>query len=665
MSDDHEISAKRRKVRKGTRSCWSCKRRKVRCVFRSDSDAVCFTCTRRGTNCVSQIFYDDEQCSQLLTPESLTSNGHHELIAAKRPFVDAYPPTRGLESTARLQNERSAVTTPPADRLPPLPEIRITPGSVDARSKTTRALIDSMPPAQDLDKILHRLSQIRLSYYSERVEAERPRRKGLSITSAGLRNPDAGPVTLARQMLLLAIGIQHCHQSLAGSHLSQPPELVASSLARAAIQHVTTNESLLTSLESMDCILLESSFYGNKGDMQKAWIAMRRAITTGQLLRMHEGPRKSLNTHHDLDASVVWSCAQDVERITSLLIGLPTSIPYGHIAEGVGLDIVVKALPAKIVQRNELTDEKLAMDLTNELNEYMLRVGEELAIMTELRQKSRHDPDIGLMFHNICYQAMVVQLHLPYVLFASDEIQRNYSTVASVSACRDLLSRHTALKRLESIHPCCSLADFMACMAALALLSVHLIGRSVANSRNMLALQRASDKLLIEHALGAMSRPAYESDGSLVAQCITAIRSLLRLVSVNTGHAVSVHKFSEPNTPNSDHTLIEIEIQGAGTVKISRRGLSGDAAEQQALTIGGFGTLQILPNAPSVTAEETFPVGQSTTIDMLAPALETWDALNNDWFFDGVFDASTFFDAFAGTGHEDNVQPRTNVVNQW
>jgi hypothetical protein len=50
----HESEAKRRRLRKGTRSCWECKRRKVRCTFASETDAVCITCRRRGAKCVSQ-----------------------------------------------------------------------------------------------------------------------------------------------------------------------------------------------------------------------------------------------------------------------------------------------------------------------------------------------------------------------------------------------------------------------------------------------------------------------------------------------------------------------------------------------------------------------------------------------------------------------------------
>lgn len=47
---------KRRKVRKGTRSCWECRRRKMKCIFSSPADTICVSCKRRGAKCVDQQF---------------------------------------------------------------------------------------------------------------------------------------------------------------------------------------------------------------------------------------------------------------------------------------------------------------------------------------------------------------------------------------------------------------------------------------------------------------------------------------------------------------------------------------------------------------------------------------------------------------------------------
>lgn len=61
-ASDHESldsGAKRRRLRKGTHSCWACKRRKVRCTFAFSTDATCIICRRRGTKCISQELPED------------------------------------------------------------------------------------------------------------------------------------------------------------------------------------------------------------------------------------------------------------------------------------------------------------------------------------------------------------------------------------------------------------------------------------------------------------------------------------------------------------------------------------------------------------------------------------------------------------------------------
>ncbi|KAE8423440.1 hypothetical protein BDV36DRAFT_305977 [Aspergillus pseudocaelatus] len=50
----------RKKIRKGTRSCWECKHRKVRCLFVSDGDQSCRECLARGTLCRSQDLPEPE-----------------------------------------------------------------------------------------------------------------------------------------------------------------------------------------------------------------------------------------------------------------------------------------------------------------------------------------------------------------------------------------------------------------------------------------------------------------------------------------------------------------------------------------------------------------------------------------------------------------------------
>src|ERR1700742_4566356 len=55
---DTPPESKRRKVRKGTFSCWECKRRKMRCIL-DPPNTVCNSCRRRASKCISQEFPED------------------------------------------------------------------------------------------------------------------------------------------------------------------------------------------------------------------------------------------------------------------------------------------------------------------------------------------------------------------------------------------------------------------------------------------------------------------------------------------------------------------------------------------------------------------------------------------------------------------------------
>ena len=68
-SQEHE--AKRRKIRKGTRSCWECKHRKIRCIFLSPDSPSCVECQRRRATCVSQ------NLPEALAPTKQHSNSRH------------------------------------------------------------------------------------------------------------------------------------------------------------------------------------------------------------------------------------------------------------------------------------------------------------------------------------------------------------------------------------------------------------------------------------------------------------------------------------------------------------------------------------------------------------------------------------------------------------
>jgi hypothetical protein len=89
-----EVTMKRRKVRKGTFSCWECKRRKMKCMPDSLTVFPCKSCQRRGSYCVSQEFPEETW-----SPEH--ANVHYTLLqhASLRDSARTSP-NSGLSSTS-------------------------------------------------------------------------------------------------------------------------------------------------------------------------------------------------------------------------------------------------------------------------------------------------------------------------------------------------------------------------------------------------------------------------------------------------------------------------------------------------------------------------------------------------------------------------------------
>lgn len=99
VSLNQETSAKRRKIRKGTRSCWECKRRKMRCIFASSEDVTCISCQRRRSPCVSQEMPED------LSPARKGNRHLSERIARVEDFMKEFRASKDVGAISQIEGE--------------------------------------------------------------------------------------------------------------------------------------------------------------------------------------------------------------------------------------------------------------------------------------------------------------------------------------------------------------------------------------------------------------------------------------------------------------------------------------------------------------------------------------------------------------------------------
>ncbi|KAI1386034.1 uncharacterized protein F4822DRAFT_360787 [Hypoxylon trugodes] len=376
--------AKRRKTRKGTRSCWACKRRKEKCIFGSGTSTtlkrttICLGCQRRGTRCVSQEFPDDDVS---VPPDGARQMGDRmvRLEAMVEELVNRLgsdnarvgcPPASNPTSMRRRDNEIPTPASIELESTQYVAQSRDRPAGLDTSIETPRENPSSVsevthltndqfarlqratdiPTSQQkllkLSQMLHEMLPpledsgiiCKASYRSFYMFDEVLTVPYTTLNQGGSKSPedilvrpgiDAHPVLIAKYMLQLAHIMQQfplsIREELRG--LSESPQEMLERLADAAISLVSTQEKLLGSIEGLECVMLEGMYYANCGNLRLSWAACRRAMHLAQLMGFHLPSSRlryrMLNPNTKADPRYMWYRIVHYDRYLCIMLGLP------------------------------------------------------------------------------------------------------------------------------------------------------------------------------------------------------------------------------------------------------------------------------------------------------------------------------------------------------
>lgn len=569
--------AKRRKIRKGTRSCWECKRRKIRCNFGSAADAVCIGCQRRGTHCLSQEYPEEAsrpaergqqigdrivrvealveqlvrkvgngspQDSQSSPINTIASSSKATPAEREDPITASHP---GLPTPCPSDAESTQFNTfcnaSPADHQPPAPCPSLTPlaaserGSSVARAtgssltpklqRLSRDLYAAVPSAEVALYICESVGGFSLYFHQmmTRSKANFDLEMATPEQSAELPSPNAHPVMIAKFLLNIAEYLQYLpHDQAVIDRLGESPRSMMSRLAEAAIT-VTTDEELMGTIESLECIILEGAYQANSGNLRRAWLAFRRAMVVGQLMGIHRkriANVKKLDPSSKADPQFMWYRIQVADRFLGLMLGLPAgSLDNSFATEAAmaneppmnKLERRMAVIASRILERNECAPESCNLAETQAIDLELQRAAKTMPskwwLPPNLSQMAQ-SPDQAAIFwemlrliNQIFYYNLLNQLHLPYMLMFSSEKHTVYSKLACVNASREVLSRFIAFRTWNRVAFCCRSVDFFALMAAMTLVLAHLHANDEPDL-NCLAHQRHSDRAMMEQVLESM-----------------------------------------------------------------------------------------------------------------------------------------------------------------
>ncbi|KAG9756205.1 hypothetical protein KCU73_g5034, partial [Aureobasidium melanogenum] len=386
---------------------------------------------------------------------------------------------------------------------------------------------------------------------------------------------------------------------------------------------------------------------------------------------------KVIDDHNVVDPETIWSSIVYMERVVSLLSGLPTSTDNivltrqgatDEVTNDCGLLTDLGNLAGKILERNQIELPQLALDITKSIDDELLRISANLSPafwrpteFSGLTQDSSHAFDeIRRVFDHSSYYTLVIQLHMPHMLCPSHSTQRMYSKMACVNASREILTRQIALRSFNLVTACCRMNDFMALIAGMTLMLAHATSHCDTTAGNVLAHQRLGDRAMVQRALESMTFISELQEDQLAARCASLLKDLLVIEE-------SAARKQEQGGANNgeDRDFVITRAPFFGGIKLSRGGvatvnlLRSDQNQSlpEGISIGGIGSIRVdAPSsndlAPANVASQhaTLEPLQSQQDFIMQPDQTLSDIAFDDWSVLGM-DTAFFESLMQGSGN--------------
>ncbi|PGH27942.1 hypothetical protein AJ80_00196 [Polytolypa hystricis UAMH7299] len=698
LARERPTLSKRRKLRKGTQSCWECKRRKIRCTFAAPTEAICDGCRSRRTKCISQEFDDEaaptsrkvDRISRMesLVEQSVERNSANDMLGTLRRTrsdqnAEPVAGSRGEGGDTDIEPPRSIPVTVPNPDL----ETQVT-GSLDELS---RALLAAWPSQHDLDLLLSVPVDISILFhgivcmpYSKLFSGQIPSpRRMLQLPRQG-----SHPVLIARRLLMLGALIQgippDCVGKLVG--MSSDYRAIMSHVVNTATRLVTSNDELVSSLDGIECVMIESMYLNNVGNLRRAWLTNRRAMVMAQMMGLHAGTSSpsmvlEVETRERIDPDYMWFRLVFSDRYLSLMLGLPQGSLENIFVSPKAIESYIaiermermqSVAAGLILQRNssERTDlaptykiDKMLQDAAALMPpQWWLMTPDLTTAIASSNDAKALEESLRLM-NQFTHHHLLVQLHLPYMMqpFSNDS-NHDYSKMTAASASRAIVSQFVCFRNSFLATAYCRGIDFVAFIASTTLCLAHIEARRQHKTGTgkgitvfqSLQHQRLSDRGLLEQTLKIMETMAQRSR-DVVAQKISSILQPLLAIENNSARGYCYHASASselnkqesrcPSGTGEASGVLCIQIPYLGTIRIEHCPTLSDSIEPaQTLSEGRHrnapvskatdASLVVLCEPVSPHNQEQHNKQQGEVASAVRPAgyeISTTQPVNTDW----------------------------------
>ncbi|OCL14929.1 hypothetical protein AOQ84DRAFT_280042 [Glonium stellatum] len=573
---DDERSRKR--VRKGTRSCWECKRRKVRCQFSSDSATVCAGCFNRGTTCLSQEHPEEYDSSsganvgerlrrvELLLEALVNQTASHESQHGFRGSADA---TNSSINNLRLYSPDSSKTYENALALSLFDNAVVShhisystfPGTsyMSAMGSIRQKLCALLPSQHDADLICASTNAWMLVFnlYSPSnslFNNSDPFSYSFNLASMKKQHP----TIVARTLLYMAICIGALPPEFESERLQSISslEVAMHRYLSTVVALVTSDDEQMSTHEGLECLSLQGLFEFNTGNLRRAWLTFRRAMGLAQLMGLHRVIAKSNdgpNSGFGGLTKSIWRRLFEADRFLSLHLRLPF---------GTGTEIIEPEEFAPTQDADPYPAYRRKMCIAswaiNELNQGVspqsfaatLEIDEKLdKYAKDMPQSWWEIPHIGVADRSIeaaeRFERIIIQmwhfqlksfLHLPFMLRATTEPRYEYNRSSALSASREIILRYLALREANNTQLNCRVADFATFIATITIV-LGFLDASPQGDKADMGEQEKADRKMVQQVIEVMESLSHSSREKVAAQSVEVIKALLTTENAPGGTA--------------------------------------------------------------------------------------------------------------------------------
>ncbi|KAF5702727.1 C6 zinc finger domain-containing protein [Fusarium mundagurra] len=416
---------------------------------------------------------------------------------------------------------------------------------------------------------------------------------------SSLPSAESHPVLVARTLLYLAHGLQNLHQAtfdLSRLDLECTPTAAMHRFLATASRLVANNDELIESLEGLECLVLEGVFHVNSGNLRRAWKVFRRAIGLGQLMGFHLKDHSDLTVLNPATAacpSFIWHRIVSQDRYLSLILNLPSGTADDILEYSDGLDPVdcpmgyLERVHCTIMSRiatikSPRADDEASIDtrsIDSKLEKAACNMPSDWWEPPSPKGKSIRGKDeledvLRILFQ-ITHYSLLIYIRLPHMFQSVSMDLHNHDEAACVDASRELLKRYIGFRCMDSVAFCCTLIDFSAFTACIALLLAHLQrwhrDPELGDDR---LYRRLSDRDMVQETIELMLELSQQNDDAVLKKKAGVVKSLARMEADAAKHAGLYGDIGVASRRSLPNVSLQVIVPTIGSVSISRNGVS-------------------------------------------------------------------------------------------